>query len=175
VLASLMLIATACPRISRVTEFTWFGPAQTQLQLYGFFAMTMFGAVYHLLPRVAGFDWPFPKLARVHFWLSLSGVLLLVLPLAIGGLVQGMKLNHPDVGFMDAMNAVLPFLRVSTIGLMLLLFGNLLFALNIFGLAFVWEKALVKKAFAVVTASLETEDEAGSASASLRRDKEVRA
>jgi cytochrome c oxidase cbb3-type subunit 1 len=54
VLASLMLIATACPRISRVTEFTWFGPAQTQLQLYGFFAMTMFGAIYHLLPRVVG-------------------------------------------------------------------------------------------------------------------------
>jgi cytochrome c oxidase cbb3-type subunit 1 len=171
VLSSLMLIATACPRISRVTEFTWFGPAQTQLQLYGFFAMTMFGAVYYLLPRVAGFDWPFPKLARVHFWVSLSGVLFLVLPLAIGGVVQGLKLNHPDVGFMDAMKAVLPFLRVSTIGLMLLLFGNLLFALNIFGLAFVWEKALVKKAFAAMTAPLEKP----SASASLRRDQgEVR-
>jgi cytochrome c oxidase cbb3-type subunit 1 len=175
VLASLMLIATACPRISRVTEFTWFGPAQTQLQLYGFFAMTMFGAIYHLLPRVVGFEFPFPKLERVHFWVSLSGIVLLVLPLAIGGVEQGLKLNHPDVGFMDALKATLPFLRVSTIGLMLLLFGNLLFALNIFGLAFVWEKALVKKAFAVVTASLETEDEAGSASASLRRDKEVRA
>jgi len=173
VLSSLMLIATACPRISRVTEFTWFGPAQTQLQLYGFFAMTMFGAIYHLLPRVVGFDWPFPKLARVHFWLSLSGVLLLVLPLAIGGVVQGLKLNHPEIGFMDALKATLPFLRVSTIGLMLLLFGNLLFALNIFGLAFVWEKALVKKVFAAVTAPLETEGEAGSASASLRRDKEV--
>jgi cytochrome c oxidase cbb3-type subunit 1 len=154
VLASLMLIATACPRISRVTEFTWFGPAQTQLQLYGFFAMTMFGAIYHLLPRVAGFEWPFPKLARVHFWVSLFGVALLVLPLAIGGVVQGLKLENPDVGFMDAMKATLPFLRVSTIGLMLLLFGNLLFALNIFGLTFVWEKALVKKAFAAMTAPL---------------------
>ena len=79
-----------------------------------------------------------------------------MLPLAIGGVEQGLKLNHPDVGFMDAMKATLPFLRVSTIGLMLLLFGNLLFALNIFGLAFVWEKALVKKVFAAVTAPLET-------------------
>ena len=153
-----MLIATACPRISRVTEFTWFGPAQTQLQLYGFFAMTMFGAIYHLLPRVAGFEWPFPKLARVHFWVSLFGVALLVLPLAIGGVVQGLKLENPDVGFMDAMKATLPFLRVSTIGLMLLLFGNLLFALNIFGLTFVWEKALVKKAFAAMTAPLNAGD-----------------
>jgi cytochrome c oxidase cbb3-type subunit 1 len=184
-LSSLMLIATACPRISRVTEFTWFGPAQTQLQLYGFFAMTMFGAIYHLLPRVIGFEFPFPKLARVHFWISMLGVVFLVLPLAIGGVEQGLKLNHPEVGFMDAMKAMLPFLRVSTIGLMLLLFGNLLFALNIFGLTFIWEKALVKKVFAAVTAPLETEDEAGSASASLpsspgfdetrRRDKDVRA
>ena len=158
VLSSLMLIATACPRISRVTEFTWFGPAQTQLRFYGFFAMTMFGAIYHLLPRVVGLEFPFPKLARIHFWVSLSGVVLLVLPLAIGGVVQGLKLNHPDVGFMDALKATLPFLRVSTMGLMLLLFGNLLFALNIFGLTFVWEKALVKKVFAAVTAPLETQE-----------------
>jgi cytochrome c oxidase cbb3-type subunit 1 len=185
VLASLMLIATACPRISRVTEFTWFGPAQTQLQLYGFFAMTMFGAIYHLLPRVVGFEFPFPKLARVHFWVSLLGVVLLVLPLAIGGVEQGLKLNHPDVGFMDAMKATLPYLRVSTIGLMLLLFGNLLFALNIFGLTLIWEISLVKKVFSALKAPLETEGETGSAFASLpsspgfdvtrRRDKEVQA
>jgi len=109
---------------------------------------------------------------------------LLVLPLAIGGVEQGLKLNQPDVGFMDAMKAMLPFLRVSTIGLMLLLSGNLLFALNIFGLAFVWEISLVKKVITAVTAPLATESEAGSASASLpsspgfdvttRRDKEVR-
>ena len=67
-----MLIAMACPQISRVTEFTWFGPAQTQLQIYGFFAMTMFGAIYQLLPRVIGFELPFPKLSRLHFWLSCS-------------------------------------------------------------------------------------------------------
>ena len=170
VLSSLMFIATAWPRISRVTEFTWFGPAQTQLQLYGFFAMTMFGAIYYLLPRIAGFEWPFPKLARIHFWVSTSGVALLVLPLAIGGMVQGLKLNHPDVGFMDALKATLPFLRVSTIGLMLLLFGNLLFALNLFGLAFVWEMALAKKVFAAMTAPLEEPFD----SASLRRDQEVR-
>jgi cytochrome c oxidase cbb3-type subunit 1 len=175
VLSSLMLIAAACPRISRVTEFTWFGPAQTQLQLYGFFAMTMFGAIYYLLPRVVGFEWPFPKLARVHFWISSLGVALLVLPLAIGGMEQGLKLNNPNIGFMEAMKATLPFLRVSTTGLMLLMFGNLLFALNLFGLAFVWEKALVKKIFGAVTAPLENEGEAGSASALLRHDQgEVR-
>jgi cytochrome c oxidase cbb3-type subunit 1 len=172
VLSSLMLIAMACPRISQVTEFTWFGPAQTQLQLYGFFAMTMFGAIYHLLPRVVGFDWPFPKLARLQFWISMSGVLLFIVPLAIGGVEQGMKLNNPNIAFMEATKATLVFFRFSTVGLLLILLGNLLFALNIFAMTFVWEKSLVKKAFAVVTAPLEKP----SASASLRRDQgEVKA
>ena len=154
VLSSLMLIAMACPRISRVTEFTWFGPAQTQLQLYGFFAMTMFGAIYHLLPRAVGFELPFPKLARAQFWISMYGVVLLVLPLAIGGVEQGMKLNNFNIAFMDTTKAMLPFLRISTIGLLLILLGNSLFALNIFAMTFIWEKSLVKKAFAIVTAPL---------------------
>ena len=60
------------------------------------------------------------------------GVLLLVVPLAVGGVVQGMKLDNPDVAFVDATAATLSFLRVSTTGLLFMLLGNLLFALNIF-------------------------------------------
>ena len=158
VLSSLMFIAMACPRISRVTEFTWFGPAQTQLQLYCFFAMTMFGAIYHLLPRVVGVELPFPKLARLQFWLSMSGVLLFIVPLAIGGVEQGMKLNNPGIAFMDATNAMLPFLRTSTVGLLLILLGNLLFALIFFAMTFVWGKSLLKKAHAIVTAPLKNQE-----------------
>jgi cytochrome c oxidase cbb3-type subunit 1 len=154
VLASFMLIAMACPQISRVTEFTWFGPAQAQLQLYGFFSMTMFGAIYYVLPQVAGFEWPFPKLARVHFWISMLGVLLLVVPLAIGGVVQGLKWANPNIAPVDVAGATLPFLRVSTTGLLLLLLGNLLFALNIFGLTIIWKLALLKQAVAIVKAPL---------------------
>ena len=153
-LSGLMLVAMACPQISRVTEFTWFGPAQTQLQLYGFFAMTMFGAVYYLLPRAVGREWPFPKLARVHYWISAAGVLLLVVPLAIGGVVQGLKWANPGVASVDVSAATLPFLRVSTTGLLLLLLGNLLFALNIFAMTFVWKLALLRKAIAIVKTPL---------------------
>ena len=154
-LSALMLIAMACPKINPVTQFTWFGPAQTQLQLYGFFAMTMFGAIYDLLPRVVGFEWPFPKLARLQFWLSMFGVLLLVIPLAVGGVVQGVKLHH-GVAFLDATQAMLPFLRASTTGLLFMVLGNLLFALNIFGLTAVWKLALVKQVIGLVKAPLVT-------------------
>jgi cytochrome c oxidase cbb3-type subunit 1 len=168
-LAGLMLMAMGCPKISPVTQFTWFGPAETQLRLYGFFAMTMFGAAYYLLPRVVGIEFPFLKLVRVHYWISLAGIALLVLPLAIGGIVQGLKLQDPNVAFADSTKAMLPFLRVSTTGLLLILLGNLLFFVNVIGLTFLWKFALLKKFLAFVKSPLET----GSAYASVRRDKEV--
>ena len=163
ILSGLMLVAMACPQIGRTTEFTWFGPAEIQLRLYGFFAMTIFGAIYYVLPRVAGLEWPFPRLARVHYWISLFGILLLVVPLAVGGIVQGLKWADPEVTPVNVAAATLPFLRVSTIGLLLLLLGNLLFALNIFALTLTWKLALLKKAIAIVKAPLTT----ASASASL--------
>jgi cytochrome c oxidase cbb3-type subunit I len=158
-LAGLMLMAMACPKISPVTQFTWFGPAETQLRLYGFFAMTMFGAVYYLLPRAVEIEFPFPKLVRAHFWLSLLGVALLVVPLAIGGVVQGLKLQNPNTAFSDTTQAMLPFLRASTFGLLLMLLGNLLFFANVMGLTLRWKLALLKKFVAFVKSPL-TEVEA---------------
>jgi len=154
-LSGLMLVAMACPKIFPVTQFTWFGPAETQLRLYGFFAMTMFGAIYYLLPRVVGFEFPFPKLVRAHFWLSLIGIALLVVPLAIGGVVQGMKLEDPDIAFAESTRAMLPFLRVSTTGLLLMLLGNLLFFANIMGLTLRWKLALLKQFLVFVKSPLE--------------------
>ena len=170
-LSLLLLIILACPHLGRVLNFTWFGPAETQLRLYGFFAMTMFGAIYYVLPRAVGIEFPFPKLLRVHFWLSLIGIVLLVVPLAIGGVVQGLKLQNPDIAFGLSTQAVLPFLRVSTLGLTAILLGNLLFFVNIMGLTLLWKFDLAKKFIAFVKSPLEP----GSASASLRRDREVRA
>lgn len=147
-LSGLMLIVLACPRISRVTEFTWFGPAQTQLQILGFFAVVMCGAIYELLPRVMGFELPFPKLVRVQHWLFMLGVALLVVPLAVGGVEQGLGNYSPE--------ASLPFLRISTLGLLLLLLGSLQFAANIFAMTLKWKLALLKSAIAAVKAPLET-------------------
>ena len=170
-LSTLMLVAMACPKIGLVTQFTWFAPAETQLRLYGFFAMTMFGAIYYLLPRAVGLEFPFPKLVRAHFWLSLAGIVLLVVPLAVGGVVQGLKLKNPDIVFAESTQVMLPFLRISTTGLLLILLGNLLFFVNVMGLTLRWKFGLAKQFVAFVKSPLEDEP----AYASLRRDKEARA
>ena len=155
-LSGLMVIAMACPQISGVTGFTWFGPAQTQLQILGFFSMAAFGSIYHLLPQVMGFDLPFPRLARVQFWLCLLGVILWAGSLAAGGVEQGMKLQDPNTAFADSTAAALIFLRAGTTGLLLFLLGSLLFAANLFVMTFKWKMALLKSAIAAIKAPIET-------------------
>jgi cytochrome c oxidase cbb3-type subunit 1 len=154
ILSGLLYVSGACPQYSRVLDFTWFAPAQVQLQLLGFFAMVMFGAIYHVLPRVMGFGLPFPKLAKAHFWFFMLGVLLFVFPLLAAGFVQGLKMHHAEVAFADANLQVLKFLRVSTTGQLFILLGALLFAVNLFAMTIKWKLALVKSLIAAVTAPL---------------------
>jgi cytochrome c oxidase cbb3-type subunit I len=154
VLSALMLITSACPHFSRLTQFTWFGAAQTQLQLYGFFTITMFGAIYYILPRAVGIEFAFPKLIRVQHWCAMFGVVLFVVALVLGGLLQGWKLQDPNVAFAGSTNAALPFLRVSTLGLLSLLLANLLFALNIFVMIASWKLSVARAVFAFVVSPL---------------------
>jgi cytochrome c oxidase cbb3-type subunit 1 len=154
-LSALMLIASECPQFSRGVEFTWFGPAQEQLQIIGFFAIVICGAVYELLPRVMGFELPFPKFVRAQHWCFMLGIILLFASLAIGGIEQGLKMENAGTAFLDVIQATLPFLRASTLGLLLLLLGSLLFAANIFVMTFKWKLALIKSVIAYIKSPLE--------------------
>jgi cytochrome c oxidase cbb3-type subunit 1 len=150
ILSGLMLIASACPHFSCVVEFTWFGPAQEQLQILGFFAIVICGAIYELLPRVMGFELPFPKFIRVQHWFFMLGIILLVVSLAIGGIEQGLK-NY-------SLESSLPFLRASTFGLLFLLLGSLLFAANLLVMTFKWKLALIKSVITAIKAPMETSE-----------------
>jgi cytochrome c oxidase cbb3-type subunit 1 len=134
-LAGLLRAASGLPQVSAITQFTWFTVAQWQLAVYGFFALTMFGAVYHIVPQVTGLDWPSVKLIRAHFWLATAGIVLFALPLAIGGVVQGLKLNDPTIAFNVLTKSTVNFLRISTLGDTCILIGSLFFVVNLTGLS----------------------------------------
>jgi len=125
---------TSTIRIGRVTNFTWFVPAHTQLFLYGFFAITMFGAIYYIVPRLVRAEFPKPGRITVHLYLAGAGILLYVVPLAIGGLKQGLALNDSMEPFTEVTATSLMFLRISTTGDLLMALGNLLVLFNIAGL-----------------------------------------
>jgi cytochrome c oxidase cbb3-type subunit 1 len=155
-LASAQEIAGVLPAVSAVTDFTWYREAQHELFYYGFFSMTLFGAIYYFMPRVLGWQsgaerglgnaaaraaapggpeevggaWK-PGLMRAHFWLALFGVLIGWLSLLVGGLWQGLLLQEPANTFVSTMRQTLPAIRGSTLGILLLLAGVMVFLLNL--------------------------------------------
>jgi len=151
-IAGLMKILTA---LTGLTKFTWFIPGTAQLVLYGFFAFIVFGAVYYIVPEVIGLDLASPKMVRANFWLSLSGLILLVLPEIVGGLLQGLKMQNPNTPFTEIMKSSLHFLRVSTLGELLILAGNLVFVCNLGGLVVRLYRARATAAYSAVTAEIQ--------------------
>ena len=156
VLSAVLYLTQFCPRWSLITNFTWYNFGVTQWQVLGFAGMILCGAIYHILPRVMEKELPYAGLARFSFWLFAIGVLLLVIPLLVGGVEQGMKLNDPKVAFADAGAAALTFFRVSTMGQFLILIGSLCLLLNIFVMTIRWKLGLLKTVIAFVKSPLET-------------------
>jgi cytochrome c oxidase cbb3-type subunit 1 len=130
-LAGALSIVDSLPQVSQTTHFTFFTTARTQLLLYGFFGMTMFGAIYYITPLLTRSEWPRANWANRHFTLGALGIALYVASLALGGVLQGRALNDPNRSFLDALNIGLIFFRVSTLGDVLMLAGNGLLALNL--------------------------------------------
>lgn len=158
-LSAMMDTAEALPATGHVLQFTWFMPAQHQLAIYGFFVMAATGGAYYIVPRITGL----PLCARcvaVHFWVVALGIALSVLPLAVGGIVQGLKLNQASLPIMDVVNATLMTLRVSTLGEALVLFANFIFLRNMVGVLVRMARGQVTTSWASATAPVQAPEAA---------------
>lgn len=138
------------------TSFTLFRGGQTTLLVQGFFALVTLGGIYHVLPRVTDIKWPFAGFVRLHFWLAITGVLLIAVPFLIGGWQQGVKLNTASVEFLEIARGTLKFIRVTTLGELLWAFGSLLFAANLLALIAARVRVCVKPFVTEVTTPLGT-------------------
>ncbi|HEY3864147.1 MAG TPA: cbb3-type cytochrome c oxidase subunit I [Verrucomicrobiae bacterium] len=135
IIAGAQQIAGALPNVSAITDFTLFGAAQKELFHYGFFALTVFGALYSILPGLLGLDgsaWS-PKLLKLHFYFSFLGALISYAALLVAGLEQGILLAEGRNSFDDVMGRTLFPLRMSTLGDLLVAGGAVLFLLNFVG------------------------------------------
>jgi cytochrome c oxidase cbb3-type subunit 1 len=154
VVAGLLRAVSAVLDVNQGLHLTWFGPALNQLNFYGFFAMIMFGALYVIMPRLLGIELHWPRLVRAHFWLSAAGVILVVLPFAVGGVIQELKLEDAHEPFVAVMHTTLTFLRVSTMGDLLLLSGHVLFLTNLGALVLGFYRARATATYEELTADL---------------------
>jgi cytochrome c oxidase cbb3-type subunit 1 len=131
-IAGAQQIVGALPNVGAITDFTWFGAAQRGLFHYGFFALTVFGALYYIVPRLLGLDqsaWR-PKLLKLHFFFSFLGVLISYVSLVVAGIGQGILLANAANSFPDVMRRTMFPLRMSTLGDLFIMVGAILFLLN---------------------------------------------
>lgn len=76
------------------------------VSVYGFFSMSVFGAIYYIVPRVAGCEWLSVRLIRNHFWFSVYGIGVIVVTSLVAGIQQGGDMNHPEMWNQDFMQVV---------------------------------------------------------------------
>jgi cytochrome c oxidase cbb3-type subunit I len=134
-IAGAQQIVGAWPNVSVITDLTWFGAAQKELFHYGFFLLTVFGALYYIVPRLVGLErsaWC-PKLLKIHFAFALLGVLISYASLLVAGLEQGILLANADNSFPVVMQRTMFPLRMSTLGDLLVMGGTVVFLLNLVG------------------------------------------
>jgi cytochrome c oxidase cbb3-type subunit 1 len=119
---------TALREVNRVTHFTHWTVAHSHVGGYAFVTFLAFGAMYYIVPRLVGHEWPSARLVRWHFNLVLAGIAIYVVALSWAGVAQGLALLDPQVPFQESVRVTIPGLYGRTIGGLVLTVGHLVFA-----------------------------------------------
>ncbi len=129
----------ALKSFNEVVHFTHYTVAHAHLGVYGFFTMMMFGAMYYIVPRLTGWEWGSSLLIRLHFWFCALGILIYFIGLSIGGWIQGMELNNPNIPFINIVKKTVPYLISRSVSGSLMSLGHVIFTVlfiqNIFRLS----------------------------------------
>ena len=126
-LSSLQGSFEALRSVQQVAHFTHFTVAHAHLGAYGFVTMVLFGAIYFMMPRVLHWEWPYPRLISLHFWLASVGILIYFVFLTWGGWLQGLAMLDPARPFIESVKLTLPYLQWRSVGGGLMVASHLVF------------------------------------------------
>lgn len=121
---------------SAVTQFTWFQSGFAYHMVYAFFSMIMFGALYYLVPRVLGEDWPASTMAKAQYMGGAIASVLGVLALYYAGWQQGIMAAAVDAegaalhSWAAIASASKPLLLGKTLAVLIASIGHVAFAIN---------------------------------------------
>jgi cytochrome c oxidase cbb3-type subunit 1 len=110
----------------KIIHFTDWVVAHAHMVMFGVFGFWIFGFFVELWPRVYQRPWATPRLLTAHYWLTLIGLVLMVVDLTAGGLVQGYvwrSLAH----WGDSVLASMPFWTVRTFSGLMIITGQICF------------------------------------------------
>lgn len=119
---------TALREVNRVTHFTHWTVAHSHVGGYAFVTFLAFGAMYYIVPRLVGREWPSERLIRWHFNLVLGGIAVYVVALSWAGVLQGLALLDPGTPFEESVRVTLPGLWGRSLAGLILTAGHVVFA-----------------------------------------------
>lgn len=102
--------------------------------IYGFFSMCVFGAIYYIVPRLAGCEWLSVRLIRNHFWFSVYGIATIVITSLVCGLQQGSAINSPEkwnLDFFAVVEGVKPYVIARAVAWALITWSNIWFLMHL--------------------------------------------
>lgn len=114
-------------------RLTLFGEGVEQLTLYGFIGLALFGAIHYVVPRLTGVE--NEKFICASGGAVTIGILIYAGAFIVGGIIQQHKLVDSSIPFASVMNGTKLFIRISTIGIVLLVVGNAAILLRVLLLA----------------------------------------
>jgi len=127
-LSSMQGSLEALRSVNQVAHFTHFTVAHAHLGAYAFVTMVLFGAIYFMLPRVLRWEWPYPRLISLQFWLAAVGIGIYFVGLTIGGWLQGLAMLDASRPFMESVALTIPYLQWRSVGGALMVLSHLVFA-----------------------------------------------
>lgn len=120
--------------LNEITHFTHATVAHAHLGVYGFVSFIMFGSVYFIMPRILRWEWPYPKLIRWHFWSAFIGLAIYFIILTIGGVLQGLEMQNPDISFSQIVANTKPYLWARSVGGTLMTISHFIFGYHIYAM-----------------------------------------
>ncbi len=124
--------------VNVISHFTDWTVGHVHSGALGWNALITFGTYYFLVPRLVGRPLHSVRLANIHFWLALAGVMLYILSMWGAGVSQGLLwMSLDDLGelrfsFTDIMAATAPYYMLRLVAGIIFLTGAVLMAINLF-------------------------------------------
>ena len=116
---------------NRLIHFTNWIVGHAHLALLGTFSFWAMGAIYYIIPVTLKRRIYNPGLAEAQFWVVLTGFLLMMLSLQIGGLIQGAAWLNGDSVY-KVLPALKPYLVFRAISGALIVIGGIMQAYNLY-------------------------------------------
>lgn len=125
--------------LNSLTHYTDWTVAHVHVGGLGWNGYLTFGILYWIIPKLYKRELYSLKLANLHFWIGLIGIILYAIPLYWAGVTQGiMWQQFNDNGtltygnFVETVDKIIPMYKLRALGGLLYLVGAIIMAWNLF-------------------------------------------